>query len=259
MNAKILREAQLLSGLNHESVVRYYHSWKESQESPDLPKRPRTKSGLERKESLTNDSLLKLNNFQFKSLKSVTWAEDDWSENYSESETEETEKSSSESDSDDPESEPTQTENFIESESSESTENLTVTKQYLFVVMEFCSNRTLKDEIYNNAERLSSDRAWTLFREILEGLDYIHSNKTIHRDLKPGNIFLDSAFRAKIGDFGLALEKRQKENHVGQKWGRKMSVRSKSETEQSFAAGTPLYIVRVQNRQESKLLPNNRI
>ena len=125
--------------------------------------------------------------------------------------------------------------------------------------MEFCSNRTLKDEIYNNAERLSSDRAWTLFREILEGLDYIHSNKTIHRDLKPGNIFLDSAFRAKIGDFGLALEKRQKENHVGQKWGRKMSVRSKSETEQSFAAGTPLYIVRVQNRQESKLLPNNRI
>ena len=72
-----------------------------------------------------------------------------------------------------------------------------VTKDYLFIQMEFCSNRTLKDEIYSD-EGIPTDRAWILFREILEGLNYIHGKKTIHRDLKPGNIFLDSNFRAKI-------------------------------------------------------------
>ena len=59
--------------------------------------------------------------------------------------------------------------------------------------------------------------------------------------LKPGNIFLDSAFRAKIGDFGLALEKRQKENHLGG-WAQRRISGAKSDTGHSNAAGTPLYI-----------------
>lgn len=28
--------------------------------------------------------------------------------------------------------------------------------------------------------------------------------KVLHRDLKPGNVFLDSAFNVKLGDFGLS-------------------------------------------------------
>ena len=45
---------------------------------------------------------------------------------------------------------------------------------------------------------------WRVFRQILEGLHYIHGQKIIHRDLKPENIFLDSVGDIKIGDFGLA-------------------------------------------------------
>ena len=93
---------------------------------------------------------------------------------------------------------------FSESEEDDSE---TSGQSYLFLLMEYCSNRTLKDEIYLTGEGgLSVDRAWSLIRDTLEGLKYIHGLKTIHRDLKPGNIFLDSQDRAKIGDFGLATQ-----------------------------------------------------
>ena len=41
---------------------------------------------------------------------------------------------------------------------------------------------------------------------IVNGLKYIHSQKILHRDLKLGNIFIDSKFNIKIGDFGLATK-----------------------------------------------------
>lgn len=47
-------------------------------------------------------------------------------------------------------------------------------------------------------------RLWRLFREIVEGMAYVHEQGMIHRDLKPENIFLDLNDHVKIGDFGLA-------------------------------------------------------
>ena len=48
------------------------------------------------------------------------------------------------------------------------------------------------------------DLIWSHFRQIAEGLTYLHSQGIIHRDLKPENIFVDSKGDIKIGDFGLA-------------------------------------------------------
>ena len=110
-------------------------------------------------------------------------------------------------------------------------------KSYLFLLMEYCSNRTLKDEIYLTGEgSLSVDRAWSLVRDTLEGLKYIHGLRNIHRDLKPGNIFLDAQGRAKIGDFGLAteMENRIKLDQVELKGSESESV--------TRAGGTRIYI-----------------
>lgn len=40
--------------------------------------------------------------------------------------------------------------------------------------------------------------------ELCSGLAYLHQAKTLHRDLKPMNIFVSQNNSLKIGDFGLA-------------------------------------------------------
>jgi len=42
--------------------------------------------------------------------------------------------------------------------------------------------------------------------QLLEGLEYLHNHKVIHRDLKLGNLFLNEDMQIKIGDFGLATK-----------------------------------------------------
>ncbi|NXY89513.1 E2AK1 kinase, partial [Alcedo cyanopectus] len=50
-------------------------------------------------------------------------------------------------------------------------------------------------------------RTMKVFRELLEGVCYIHSVGVMHRDIKPRNIFLyGSDHHVKIGDFGLACK-----------------------------------------------------
>lgn len=77
-------------------------------------------------------------------------------------------------------------------------------RQYrvLYIQMEYCENKTLRDAIEEGVDDIE---AWRLFRQILEGLAYIHNEGMIHRDLKPSNIFLDANGDVKIGDFGLAV------------------------------------------------------
>lgn len=43
-----------------------------------------------------------------------------------------------------------------------------------------------------------------IFRQLLDALAYMHEQKYVHRDIKSSNILLDSHFRVKLADFGLA-------------------------------------------------------
>jgi eukaryotic-like serine/threonine-protein kinase len=43
-----------------------------------------------------------------------------------------------------------------------------------------------------------------LFLRILEAVSYAHRNLVVHRDLKPGNIFVTAEGKPKLLDFGVA-------------------------------------------------------
>ena len=45
-------------------------------------------------------------------------------------------------------------------------------------------------------------------KQIVEGLNYLHSKNVIHRDLKAKNILIDSANVLKLADFGLSVQLR---------------------------------------------------
>nr|XP_048272009.1 interferon-induced, double-stranded RNA-activated protein kinase isoform X1 [Myodes glareolus] len=79
--------------------------------------------------------------------------------------------------------------------------------QCLFIQMEFCDKGTLENWMVNEKQKKpDKDLLLELFEQITTGVDYIHSKALIHRDLKPGNIFLVDEKHIKIGDFGLVTD-----------------------------------------------------
>ena len=72
-----------------------------------------------------------------------------------------------------------------------------------YVLLEYCSGGSLFQRL-RRGPMDPFDAARTVY-ELATGLDFLHAEGVLHRDLKPGNVLFDAEGRAKLTDFGVAL------------------------------------------------------
>jgi hypothetical protein len=71
-----------------------------------------------------------------------------------------------------------------------------------YLVMEYIEGTAITR--YADAQALSIRDRVALVRRVCAALQYAHQNLVVHRDIKPGNIFVDATGKPRILDFGIA-------------------------------------------------------
>jgi len=87
--------------------------------------------------------------------------------------------------------------------------------QYVYLVLELCHNGDVAKYFKNVKRTFSEVEARIIFDQVVAGVQYLHRNSIMHRDLTLANLMITKDMKVKIGDFGLAKKlQTPSERHV---------------------------------------------
>jgi eukaryotic-like serine/threonine-protein kinase len=72
-----------------------------------------------------------------------------------------------------------------------------------FIVMEFVDGHSLRD-VLRTQTTIEASRAAGIGAEVANGLSFAHKAGVVHRDVKPGNVLIETSGQVKVTDFGVA-------------------------------------------------------
>ncbi len=79
------------------------------------------------------------------------------------------------------------------------------TSETLYIVMEFIENGSLAT-IVKKFGRLRESLVSIYILQVLEGLNFLHEQGVVHRDIKGANILISTGGQVKLADFGVAAK-----------------------------------------------------
>ena len=105
-----------------------------------------------------------------------------------------------------------------------------VHKCQVVIEMEFCIT-SLSNVIKKISKPFYIGQIKKIIRSIALGIKFLHDHDIIHRDIKPGNIFIDENCVVKIGDFGSARISPQQKKEKEEQEEKKKNPQSKEKKE----------------------------
>lgn len=76
---------------------------------------------------------------------------------------------------------------------------------FVYILLELCENYSLM-ELMKTRGHLTEPEVRYFLLQIIDAVTYLHKKNIIHRDLKLGNLLLDTNMNIKLADFGLATQ-----------------------------------------------------